>query len=124
MGQKNQAGSTLSFLLIGGVLVLLFIGGAFVVHQVSTPVAPAVAPIAPGKTDSNENKVAPTDAPAPAQTPEKSATPSQSTTPTVPTATELPQTGPAEQLGALFVVALLTMTAVSYMQSRRLHVSL
>lgn len=115
MKWKNQGGSVRSFILIGVVLVLLFIGGAYLIRQATLPAAPDNTPVAPGRsTDDTDTSATP-----PPSTDEKTAADSPA-----PTATQLPQTGPAELAGTLFVLAILSATSVSYLQSRRLRITL
>lgn len=129
--RTNQGGSILVYIIIGAVLAAAVVGTIFFVRQRSgqaqrqTPLftAPATAPESQSNTsdDSSSSKnnqksdqTTPTPAPA-APSPNASTQPKQ-----VPqTGGTLPHTGPAETAASFAVLALLTGTAVAYVQSRR-----
>jgi cytoskeletal protein RodZ len=131
--RTNQGGSILVYIIIGAVLAAAVVGTIFFVRQRSgqvqrqTPLftAPAIAPESQSNTsdDSSSSKnnqksdqTTPTPTPAPAApSPNASTQPKQ-----VPqTGGTLPHTGPAETAASFAVLALLTGTAVAYVQSRR-----
>jgi LPXTG-motif cell wall-anchored protein len=130
MASSNQGGSILSFLIIGGVLTALLLGGAYFVQQrsadsKSAPVAtqPSDESKDPAKKEqttptppATEDKKVATETPK-AETPK--ATPQQSTP-----ATELPTTGPAESLSSLVGLGLLAAMTTAYVRSRRSPVTL
>lgn len=125
MVRTNQGGSVLGFIVVGVVLVALFVGGAYTVHQLSAQpeVAPAQPEQAPPKSrenkdDSSKDQPQKTDN-QPAK-PQQNPAGNSSQSP----AAELPQTGPAELLGTLLALGLLSATAVSYARSRRPELSL
>lgn len=134
MVRANQGGSVLSFLIIGGVLVALLIGGVYFVRsQANESVAQATTDqqkksdmpeeAAPTKTDNKDKKAEDkkttetkpdtSKKEAPAPTPSPAARPA-----------ELPQTGPAETVAAMLGVSLLVGTATAYYRSRSQRLAL
>ena len=120
MVRTNQGGSVLGFIIIGVVLALLFIGGAYIIRQQverSVTSGPIKAPEEqkpqpqpqPPQNDKQPDKTPDTTTPLP-QTPPS---------PTPSTKNELPKTGPAETAGVLLALALLAGASASYVQSRR-----
>jgi LPXTG-motif cell wall-anchored protein len=119
MTRSNQGGSILGFLIIGGVLTVLLLGGAYYVQQRATP-APATADNKPAdkkdtaKTDEEKKGTATPATEAPKQEASQ-ATPQ----PAAPSTGELPKTGPAETLSSLLGLGLLSGMFVAYVRSRR-----
>lgn len=127
MVRTNQGGSVLSFIVVAAVLVALFVGGAYTVHQLVTqsdnpaPVQPEKPTPQPEKAQDNPLSKQPQKSNEKSnQTSQNSANNNVSQKPS----TELPQTGPAELFGSLLALGLLTGSAVSYVRSRRFVLSL
>lgn len=149
MVRTNQGGSVLGFVIIGGVLALLLVGGIYVAKQQATPESPAATP-APAPS---EEKPAPQPQPndqsgdekQPAPAPEEGAQPdtsdnqptdnqpaqpqedepeSSQNLPGTGGPKELPRTGPAGALASLVAVVLLTGATTAYLRSRRAAASL
>jgi hypothetical protein len=128
MAKVTQNGSVLSFVVIGGILVLLFVGGVYFVRQ-RTLAQPEVIPSTTGAPAAEPNK---NDTPAtprkeePAKKDDNQSAPEQ-TTPneTQPdTSVTLPQTGPAQTLMVLVELGLLTAVLTAYMRSRNQRATL
>ena len=134
MASSNQGGSILSFLIIGGVLVALLIGGAYFVQQRSTASDsekdPVVTQPAAQSTDATDKKQAPASQDkkvavepkkdeAKTEATPKEEVPKPTAQPVAPPATQLPKTGPAETIGSLLGVGLLSGMIVAYARSRR-----
>jgi LPXTG-motif cell wall-anchored protein len=132
MARSNQGGSILSFLIIGGVLAVLLIGGAYFVQQQSarsiadknkTPVA--TQPAAQSNESADKKNTPATENKKVAVEPNKEgAAPKTAPQPTTPPATQLPKTGPAEMVSSLLGAGLLSGMIVAYVRSRRLSVTL
>lgn len=128
MTRSNQGGSILSFLIIGGILAVLLIGGAYFVQQRASRPATTPAPTAtqpstqPGaQSNDKDKKVAEEpkkDAPA------KEAPKQDTTTQATPPAAELPKTGAAETVSSVLGAGLLSGMIVAYVRSRRSLVAL
>jgi LPXTG-motif cell wall-anchored protein len=128
MASSNQGGSILSFLIIGGVLAALFVGGTYLVQQraarsetVQTPVAQP-ANQSEDKTPAAEDKKAATKTEPKAEV--KQTAPQPAPQSTAPATTELPKTGPAQMLGSIIGLGLLSGTTIAYVRSRRTNVTL
>jgi LPXTG-motif cell wall-anchored protein len=122
MTQGRQGGSVLSFVVIGGVLILLLLGGVYFVRQRTSVEAanqPTPAPTSDqSKTESDKPKE---DQPVKEEKKEESSSETKSSTDSSSsnTTTALPQTGPIETVTLLLVPALLTGTFAAYIRSRR-----
>lgn len=127
MTQRTQGGSILSFVVIGGILVLLLLGGVYFVRQRTsgeTAAEPAPAPVSDqSKTESDKPKEDQAakeekkDEPSPETKPSTNSSSSNRTT-------ALPQTGPAETISVLLALALITGAFTAYLRSRREVLSL
>ena len=132
MGRTKQGGSILGYVLVGGVLILLLLGGAYAFRTwwSRTPdTTPAPAPTVSDKpaTDnkdksaaqqpstSDKDKSSDKATPAPSQP----TAPKPAPTPTTPS-TQLPQTGPADTALAVIALGSLVASLGVYLQSRRL----
>jgi LPXTG-motif cell wall-anchored protein len=131
MGQAKQGGSILGYVIVGGVLTLLLLGGVYALRTYwsgapagdSGEVAdnPKAAPVpAPEGNADKDKQHTDTDKPQPAQ----QATPPASIPKTATPPTELPQTGPVDTLLSAAVLGILIMSLGVYLQSRRLATSL
>lgn len=138
MVRTNQGGSVLSFVIVGVILAGVAIGAVYFVHrQTMQPVDPSEPqPVVsqpetsqpetsqPEETTTKPEEKAqekPAETTQPAQQPQQSqAAPSAST----PATGALPKTGPAETMGVLIALSLLSITTVSYIRSRRLELPL
>lgn len=140
MVRTNQGGSILNFIIVGVVLAVLLIGGAYYVRQktqTSADTASAPAPSADQKTNSSQNSSKKQPAPsqssdaskdkttngddkktAPAQTSAPAQAPASSTPPAA-TSNQLPQTGPGQTLSSIVALGLLGYMTVAYLRSRR-----
>lgn len=126
MANSNQGGSILSFLVVGGVLGALLIGGAYFVQHYTERSNATQSPIGKPATESTgkaENKTTPAvdDDKATAE-PQKEEAPKPAPQPapqaTAPSASELPQTGPTESVIGMLAAGLLTFVVLSYLRSR------
>lgn len=121
MASSNQGGSILSFLVIGGALAALLIGGTYLVQQRATQSTADQSPVAVQPTNQSpkedEKKT-----PPPAE--EKKEAPKAAPQTTTPPATELPKTGPAEMISSIIGAGLLSGVLVAYARSRRASVTL
>jgi uncharacterized protein HemX len=122
--RTNQGGSILIFTIVAVVLALALVGAVLFVRnkgEVAQTQVPIMGPVTPPgevsdeSAGGNESEEA-TDT-APRNTP---VTDSESSNDAPSSATELPKTGPADVIGSALVIALVTMTLVSYMRSRHL----
>lgn len=147
MKRTNQGGSILSFIVIGGVLALLLVGGIYMVrHAQPAPDAGTTAPAQPvatpstdqatdGASDKTTNTPAATgngatnngSAPAPDSV---TTTPATGTTPAITDndssagstssdTTALPQTGSVQTAGTVIALIMLVGASAAYVQSRR-----
>ena len=132
MVRANQGGSVLSFLIIGGVLVALLIGGVyFVRNQANNTIAQATTDqqkksympeeAAPTKTDNEDKKAE--DKKATETQPDTSKKEAPAPKP-APRPAELPQTGPAETIAAMVGASLLVGAATAYYRSRSQRLAL
>lgn len=128
MASSNQGGSILSFLIIGGVLIALLIGGAYFVQQRSAQPATDKAPTATQPVAQPNDAADKKDTPAtddkkvavePNKEEPKKEAPTATPQPVTPPTAQLPQTGPAETLGSLLGIGLLSGMIVAYGRSRR-----
>lgn len=126
MASSNQGGSILSFLVIGGVLTALLVGGAYWVQQRSTRSETTQAPIAVQPADQTtkqeEKKPAPVaeDKKVAVETKKEEAKKeAPKPAPAAPSTAELPRTGPAEMISSIVGAGLLSGVSVAYMRSRR-----
>ena len=130
MVRTNQGGSVLSFVVIGAVLVALFVGGVYTVHGLITqseqpaPVQPESPSPQPDKNKSDTSKNQPQKQKSDDKQSQSSQHAADNEAAQQKLSAELPQTGPAELLGTLLALGLLTGSAVSYARSRRLVLSL
>lgn len=127
MGRTKQGGSVLGYVLVGGVLILLLLGGAYVFRTYFSG-APQVAKqptvTAPVPSHSDDKpKATPEPAkpvPTPAPAAPKPTTPAPAA-PQSPSATkQLPQTGPMDTFMAIVALGALTASLGVYLQSRRI----
>lgn len=128
MTQGTQGGSVLSFVVIGGILVLLLLGGVYFVRQRTG--AEAVNQPAPVSDQSKTESDKPKEDQAAKDKKDESSSETKPSTDSsrqqsseVPAAT-LPQTGPAETFTALLATMLLTGALTAYIRSRREFLSL
>lgn len=132
MGRTKQGGSILGYVLVGGVLIALLLGGAYAFRTYWSK-APEVAKVpvttapAPTNNDTKKDEPKSSDKPAPATPqPAPKTTPAPATpAPTAPRATtpstgQLPQTGPVDTLLSVVAIASLVLSLGVYLQSRRL----
>lgn len=121
MLRKNQGGSILNFVVVGVVLALLLIGGAYFVRTNTKVTADKTSSPAPAKTEASKPRTTQQpSAPSPTQpAPDKTADGSQTPPATPPTASNLPETGPAETLSTVVGLGLLSYGAAAYLRSRR-----
>lgn len=125
MVRTNQGGSILGFVIIGGVLALLLVGGVyFVRQQLTTPpsdteTSPQPQPEATPENNEGQGEQSPAPQPEttmPGQQEEQSE--AQEALPGGG-AGELPQTGPTETFAAVMIFFVLTATVTGYLRSRR-----
>lgn len=125
MARKNQGGSILNFVIIGVVLALLLIGGAYFVRSntkltVDKTSSPAPTKVDAPKPSANKESTAPSNSPPSTDKTPNTPVPSGPTAPSTPEASnKLPQTGPAETLTTIFGLGLITYIAAAYIRSRR-----
>lgn len=140
MANSNQGGSILSFLVIGGVLTALLVGGAYLVQQRSTRSSTTPAPVVVQPVGQTPDKADTTTAPiaddkkvaveTKKEEPKKEAPkpaaqqPAPATTKPAPATAELPKTGPADFLSSIIGAGLLSGMIVAYTRSRRSSVTL
>lgn len=117
MVRTKEGGSVLGFIAIGVVLIALFLGGVYFMHQQTRPSeTPQPAPEQPitelpGQTPTPEPGVS-----QPTQQPQANNPPSSQP--------NLPQTGPRESLSSILIAGMLVGATVYYVRSRRLRASL
>ena len=134
MVRANQGGSVLSFLIIGGVLVALLIGGVYFVRNRANDTVARATTDQQKKSDSShettttksddkkaDNKTTET---KPDTAKQEAPAPKPSTPPTVSRPAELPQTGPAEAFIAMLGASLLAGAATAYYRSRSQRLTL
>lgn len=136
MVRVNQGGSILNFVIIGAVLALVLVGGAFAVRQNTHSPREGALPApasAPAPTDNKQDN--PSDdgdnapaagnnsAPAPDSSTRQNNSSSTAQPPVVsaPTAGKLPSSGPAEIFSSIIILGLLSSLSVAYVRSRRDH---
>jgi LPXTG-motif cell wall-anchored protein len=129
MNRANEGGSVLSFVVIGGILSLLLVGGVYFVRQQMTAEADtkpqtvsepqATPPENEPDTQNNDKAAEKNDQ----KTSAESSKPNNAAPQSSASAT-LPQTGPAESITAVLAVAFLSATFTAYVRSRREYVSL
>jgi LPXTG-motif cell wall-anchored protein len=133
MASVNQGGSILSFLLIGGILTAVLVGGAYFVQQrvggTTTDKAPVVVQPANQSPDQAANKPTPPAddkkvAVEPKKEEPKKEAPKAAPQTTTPPTTELPKTGPVETISSIVGAGLLSGMLVAYVRSRRTSVTL
>ena len=131
MVRTNQGGSILGFIVIGGVMALLLVGGAYFVRQRLAPTdrnGGTVAQEANDEesseaSDEEQNEDEQADTP-PAEDEQEPATEEGDDSPIPLTGQEnetpenLPETGPEDTLFAGFVLAGIVFSATSYIRSR------
>lgn len=130
MVRTNQGGSVLGFVIIGGVLALLLIGGAYFVRQQA--VLPPDTGTAPQPTetkpegDGQQEEQKPDEAKPDEQNGQQPSQEQQTQSQNLPGtgAEELPRTGPAESFATIAIFAALAAVTAAYVQSRRLAASL
>lgn len=104
----KQAGATVGFLLVATTLVLVLIGGLYIVRRQS------VAPVTTQTASDTPQVNAPSTAPqADDAQGESDASPEAASVP------ELPRTGPESSLYGVSVLGLLTFVGVRFVRSRR-----
>ena len=126
MARTNQGGSILGFVLIGGVLALLLVGGAYLVRKnTELPADTSVAPEM-GQTEKKPDKTEEKPKSAPEKEEKQTNNNAQKEQDNIPaTGTdELPKTGPAQTILTVVMLGILVGVSVSYVQSRRLASSL
>ncbi len=140
MSRINQGGSTLSFIVIGFILVLAAGGALYAVAQKMHPSEPANTPTPevtipgaandgeskpddkkPSSDSANGNSVTETDND---KSPAKSDASKSTTKTSQPEATELSQTGPADTMLQVLAIGALTLAITAYLRSRRPDLSL
>jgi len=133
MVRTNQGGSVLGFVIIGGVLALLLIGGVYFVRQQSEATPSRGLSPTPTENQPREEQSTPTEETPPNNNEnsnaEEEANNSRPQSETLPgggatNTTELPQTGPAESLATVLLLAVLAGMGTSYVRSRRILRSL
>lgn len=126
MGRTKQGGSVLGYVLVGGVLILLLLGGAYVFRTYFSggpEVAKQPAATAPASSNADDKKPddKPKTTPEPAKPTPAPTAPTQTATPQQSgSATQLPQTGPVDVMMAILALGALTASLGVYLQSRRL----
>ena len=134
MERAKQGGSILGYVIVGGVLILLLLGGAYALRHnwagKATETANKAADQATNKPAENkrdDNKGASPQGQPSAPQPAAPATPAPAA-PAAPTPTQgaqrLPQTGPADTMLSVAILVVLMVSAGLYVQSRRVTASL
>lgn len=129
MVRANQGGSVLSFLIIGGVLVALLIGGVYFVRNRANDTIARATTDQQKKPDSSHETMTTksddkkagsktTETKPDASKQEAPAPKPSSTPPAASRPAELPQTGPAETAITMFGASLLVGAATAYYRSR------
>lgn len=129
MGQAKQGGSILGYVIVGGVLTLLLLGGAFALRnnwsgqpaEAPTEVADRPTPAPSDTKDEAKNDT--NDAPAAQPAPQPTA-PTTPQTSTAPNARQLPQSGPADTVLSVAILTIIVASFGVYAESRRLARSL
>lgn len=124
MGRTKQGGSILGYVIVGGVLTLLLLGGAYALRNnwsgqpASTPDEVINQPrtSAPDKTKDEEKPATPPRQPAPTTPATPRTTPPTST---APNAQQLPQSGPADTLLSVTILVIIMASVGLYAESRR-----
>lgn len=130
MGRTKQGGSILGYVIVGGVLVLLLLAGAYALRNYwsSKPAEVAQTPASQPKLQPNENKNGSSSDQSNKQSSPAPATPvapaPSSGIPSSQGATQLPQTGPVDTVLSASTLAVIVMTLGVYLQSRRRDASL
>lgn len=129
MVRTNQGGSILNFIIVGVVLALLVVGGAYFIRQktrVAPEQVPAPAPttVTPPETDHSKDSDSTNKQPVPSTGSEKKQPSSrQQSTPAASDKSaktkELPHTGPVQSLSTILGLGVLSYVAVAYVRSRR-----
>jgi LPXTG-motif cell wall-anchored protein len=128
MARVNQGGSVLVFIVVAVVMAGLLVGGVYLVRQLTAEPAETLRPSQtaenkPDTTQKDDQKTSDnkkTSEPK-AEEPQKAA---DSTPKVSEPASELPKTGPSGMIAPAFMLAILSMAAVSYVRSRRLELPL
>lgn len=112
--RTNQGGSVVTFLIVGGILVAVVVGGIYAVQRRSQE-TPSPSPVV---------STSPSASPSPAGTsvPNPTTNPgSQSTQPpaSVPQGSTIPSTGPSDDFISVVAFAVLSGLLVAYVRSRR-----
>lgn len=124
MKRTNQGGSILSFVIIGGVLVLLLVGSTYAIRHLLMPVSNGSMPVAQedestsGTDKSNESSVPKTDEKADTSTPSQTDNTPLPSGSTAPEAQVLPTTGPADVLVSGLMLGSLVALVATYVRSR------
>ena len=130
MGRTKQGGSILGYVIVGGVLTLLLLGGAYMLRNnwsgkpAETADKVATQPAEkPADTKPEEKKEAAPESKPAAPQPSAPATPAP-VAPATPNAQQLPQTGPADTLLSVSILVVMMVSLGLYVQSRRAAASL
>lgn len=126
MVRTSQGGSILSFIIIGVVLVLLLVGGAYFVRQKTqspsgnAPVTTSPQTKAPAASD-NKNTSDKNGAASPDSSSKQAVSPdtTDKSAASGGSSNHLPQTGPTETFSALVVLGLVSGVVTAYIRSRR-----
>lgn len=132
MSRTKQGGSVLGFVVIGIVLVLLLVGGVYMVRHYwasGSDVAKVNGPDT-SQSGSNSNQKQSSDSANNTDNAPKPASPAQPTAPATPATpapaqpaapapAKLPTTGPADTLASVLVLGAITAAAAAYVQSLR-----
>lgn len=126
MARTNQGGSILGFVLIGGVLALLLVGGAYLVRKNTALPADTGAAPETAQTEKKPEKTEEKPQSAPKKEDKQTNNNAQKEPEAIPGAgaDELPKTGPAQTVLTIVMLGILVAVSVSYVQSRRLTSSL
>ena len=128
MVRSNQGGSVLSFLIIGGALVVLLVGGVYFARtHANDTIAQATSDQKQSHKSDETTAPKPNEEeakPKPEATKPEVSTPKPQPAPVTPRPAQLPQTGPAETFMAMLAIGLLTGTSVAYYRSRQHRLTL